>query len=248
MTLSNEEILSRILERKPLSIIRAGDGEKIVLDGFKDDSEFNKVLKRQLGFSPPIEHALQIRDNLITAYREADIIGVPMQKNLSDLNQNWKAVEKTLETYIPIRTELKCSMDVFYDFLYAGDFDKILSGIKVLNYISCRNLNEQFARTWNIKQVNSYIIAPEAKFTSGYDGEVHYPTQYNKAQWWMSKCEIEGAICLVGAGFIGKQYCNWFKNRGGIALDIGAVMDLWAGKATRGKDRGLDAERLDYKL
>jgi hypothetical protein len=64
----------------------------------------------------------------------------------------------------------------------------------------------------------------------------------------MSKCRIDGNICLVGAGFIGKIYVNWFKERGGVAMDIGAVMDLWAGKATRGPLRGTDAENLTYKL
>ena len=37
-----------------------------------------------------------------------------------------------------------------------------------------------------------------------------------------------GAVFLVGAGALGKIYCQWIKERGGIALDIGSMCDAWA--------------------
>ena len=42
---------------------------------------------------------------------------------------------------------------------------------------------------------------------------------------------FRGAVFVVGAGAPGKIYCQWIKERGGIALDIGSICDGWAGGA-----------------
>lgn len=38
---------------------------------------------------------------------------------------------------------------------------------------------------------------------------------------------------LVGAGPCGKIYCDEVRRAGGFALDVGSLMDLWCGRATR---------------
>ena len=43
----------------------------------------------------------------------------------------------------------------------------------------------------------------------------------------------QGEVFLVGAGFLGKIYCQTIKNLGGIALDIGSAADYWMGYQTR---------------
>ena len=40
---------------------------------------------------------------------------------------------------------------------------------------------------------------------------------------------IGGGIFLIGAGAVGRGYSNFIKVKGGIAVDIGKVMDMWAG-------------------
>jgi UDP-N-acetyl-D-mannosaminuronic acid transferase (WecB/TagA/CpsF family) len=59
-----------------------------------------------------------------------------------------------------------------------------------------------------------------------------------------------GSLLFVGAGIFGKIYCNWWRDRGGVAMDVGGVMDIWSGKITRGPDKGLDKDDPDtrYKL
>jgi len=37
----------------------------------------------------------------------------------------------------------------------------------------------------------------------------------------------------VGAGLIGKAYLPLIKAQGGVALDLGALLDAWEGRATR---------------
>jgi hypothetical protein len=44
---------------------------------------------------------------------------------------------------------------------------------------------------------------------------------------------IVGKVFLVGAGGLGKIYCMLIKEHGGLAYDIGALFDGWAGLYTR---------------
>lgn len=247
MILTAKDIYSRLTGGKPLSIVRIGDGEGIVLNATKDLAAFtlcnDAVLKRQMGYYPPMDQVYQIRENLIEAYRGADIIGIPMHKQAT--SNHWGKVKQILDENVLHHTSEYCSIDVHYDFLNDGLFATLLQNLNVLNYISCRDLDVQFSERFNIRTVNKYLIAPEAKFTSGYDGEAHYPVQFNKVQRWMEVVRPEGRLLLVGAGVIGKIYCNWWRDRGGVAFDIGSIFDEWYGKATRGPERGLDKDNSD---
>lgn len=202
-------------------------------------------MKRQMGYEPTMSDVMAIRSNLIEAYKGADIVGVPMHSNLHKLGKVWRSVQETVEPYTT--SQQRCSTDVFYELLYSGEFVKWLSTFDTICYIGCRDLDEGFRRI-GMKNVHSLIIAPEAKFTSGYEGEHHYPDQFNKVEWWMNAAPCKGVPCLVGAGVIGKIYTNWFRDRGGIACDVGAVMDLFSGKSTRGANKGLDKEDGRWRL
>jgi len=250
MTLTTDDILNILNTKRPVSIVRAGDGEKIVLESNKDLPSYHlciqSVMKRQMGYEPIMSDVEAVRQNLITAYGGADIIGLPMQKNLDNLNKHWRDVENVVK---PLATTNKfCSTDIGYDLLYSGGLDQWLTGQKQVVYISCRDIDQQLKDRYGIKIVSSYIIPPEAKFTSGYEGERHYPDMFNKIEWWLDAARCKGVPCLVGAGVIGKIYTNWMRDRGGIAIDLGAVFDLWAGFSTRGPSRGLNVKDENYKL
>ena len=253
MMLTTEEVLMELQAGEPLSLVRIGDGEGIVLNSMSGIQELDlanqAVLHRQMGYYPVYNDIKAIRNNLITTYAEADIIGIPAHKQKT--SSHWGSVTKILDENVPFKkTDKFCSIDVHYDFLNAGYYDLLIKGMETLNYISCRNLDYKFIYRWHLKQCNSFITAPESKFTSGYKGPVHYPDQFNKIYRWMDVCCPEGKLLLVGAGVIGKIYCNWWRDRGGVAFDIGSVFDEWAGFETRGKGRGLDKinDDLTFKL
>ena len=37
-----------------------------------------------------------------------------------------------------------------------------------------------------------------------------------------------GTTFLVGVGVLGKVYCDRIKGKGGVAIDIGSILDSWA--------------------
>lgn len=236
--MTTEQVIEAMTGTQPVSLIRCGDGEKIVLDGFDSYQNYNAILKRQLGFSPPIEHAEQIRDNLKRAIAQCDILGVPMHKNLDSMSKHWREVEATIDKYVPDATTKRCSLDVHYDILEKDEYHSMLNR-RPIAYIGCRDLVAGFMHKFKTQRVDWYEIAPEVKFTS-YEGAPHYPDQYQRVERWMDKVGAQDRILLVGAGVIGKIYCNWWRDRGGRAMDVGSVMDEWAGRVTRGPDRFLD--------
>lgn len=243
-------LLNKITGTNPLSVVRYGDGEAMILNGFKDISAVKLVMKRQLGFIPPLDDIEAIRQNLITAYKEADIIGIPINTRLHDKESYWYKAFGILNEAVGIENlsgKEYAGIDVFYEWLDEGHFDKLLTGIDTLVYISCRNLDEQFKSRYNIKNIYSFQIAPERKFTS-YEGIAHYPDQFNQIKRWVTKVPVSGNVCLVGAGVIGKIYNSWLKDLGGTSIDIGAVFDMWAGRFTRGEGRGLDKTNIKYQL
>lgn len=236
--MTTEQVIAKMTGDDPVSIVRCGDGEKIVLDGFDNYSNYNAILKRQLGFSPSIEHAEQIRENLITAISGCDILGVPRHKNLDSMGKHWQKVEETIDKHCPNVTQVRCSLDVHYDILEYDEYHRILNK-RPIAYIGCRDLVAGFMKRYKTQRVDWYEIAPEAKFTT-YEGTPHYPDQFIRVERWMDKVSAEGRVLLVGAGVVGKIYCNWWRDRGGRAMDVGSVMDEWAGRVTRGPDRFLD--------
>lgn len=247
-----DKIKYHIDNKKPLSLVRYGDGEAIILNGFMDLKAMNFVFRRQFGFSPPIEHAEQIRENLINTYKECDIIGIPTRERFNSPASYWTKAKSILERVVHeniLTDKTLCSIDVHSHFLDHNLYEPLLTGADTINYVSCRNLDNEIKNHFKVKTVNSFIIAPESKFTSGYKGNPHYPNQFNQIQKWMAEAiNCEGAVCLVGAGVVGKVYCNWFRDMGGVAIDIGSVFDSWAGRATRGEGRGLDAIDKTFKL
>jgi len=236
--MNREQVYNTIKEGEPLSLIRCGDGEKIVLEGFESYGNYNSVLKRQLGYSPSIEEAERIRENLIKAINGCDILGVPKHKNLDSMHKHWKEVETIIDKHCQAPS-LRCSTNIHYDLLENKDYESLLTS-KPISYIGCRDLVTGMSERFKTHKVDWYQIAPEAKYTSGWEGPKHYPDQFNKVEKWMDTVRAHGKILLVGAGFIGKIYCNWWRDRGGIALDIGSIMDEWAGRVTRGANRELD--------
>lgn len=241
-------IQSYLLYQKPLSVIRYGDGETMMLSNDRDKYSF--ILKKVLGYVPSDQEIQLIRQYLVKAYKECDVLGIPTERHLAR-EDNWKQSLDVFKKEVGeniLLSKTHTSIDIFYDLLSMGSYDELLKNRQVLNYISCRNLDEVFKSRFNIKEVNSFIISPEPTYTSGYKGEKHFPEQFNKIEKWIKNLNCTGQLCLVGAGIPGKIYNNWFRDQGGVSLDIGSIFDAWAGKKTRGKGRGLDVEDLTNKL
>jgi hypothetical protein len=70
------------------------------------------------------------------------------------------------------------------------------------------------------------------------EGPAHYPVVFEQTLAWIEREAAPGRLFLVGAGILGKIYCGAIRQRGGVAIDVGSVMDLCSGVTTsRGEFR-----------
>lgn len=245
-------IQNRLRQGLSLSIVRLGDGEARTLNGFKDMPALEMILKKLLGEVPSIHEIKQIQQNLIEAYTDADIIGIPAGSKLDKKDPYWHNAFGILHDNVGPEVLIEkefVNMDFCYDMLTSGAYDKILQGVDTLNYVSCRNLDEAFKKRFDIFRVNSIQIPPEMKFAHQYHGPKHFPDQFNQVRLWMKATPLKGNLFLYGAGVAGKVYGTWAaKKYGAVALDIGSVFDAWAGLITRGPGRGVNKIDSTYKL
>ena len=79
-------------------------------------------------------------------------------------------------------------------------------------------------------EVDEYLI-PD-KFAITRLSARHFPPRYEELR---SEIVVRhpGMLFLVGAGLCGKVYSHWIKERGGVAVDVGSVLDAWIGIGSR---------------
>ena len=237
---------------KPLSICRIGDGEARTLWGFRDVEALEFIMKRLLGEVPSIYEIKQIQAQLVEAYATADYIGLhTSESHLINLDFHWNNCMPMLVEHLGAKIFQRelVDMNFCYEWLTNGYYDKLFKQIKVLTYVSCRDLDAAIrARYPNIVRLERFIIPPEMKFAKDYKGHKFYPGIFNRVRLWMKAAPLQGNLFLFGAGVAGKVFGAWAKEYGAISVDIGSVFDSWAGAKTRGEGRGAGITDETYKL
>jgi hypothetical protein len=135
-------------------------------------------------------------------------------------------------TDIPLKPTSKLfSQWAHYDLHAQGALASLLKGEKKLGLI---NANSKVAKAMeNGFGVPIQHIAVSDKFELQNSSQyAFYPNSYNKATAQLDD-KLDGMVFIVAAGLVGKSYCYEIKQRGGIALDFGALVDCWAGKFSR---------------
>jgi len=232
------ELRDAIAKRTPWAFMRFGDGEGIIL-GYPQltkEHEYLKRLDKWFGSKTMNgqERAL-FADNMKRAAVSANVLGVPGPRHKA-VNKFWDRVVPLLQSYGALGGDRKeICMDVVIDMHVQHGWKKILDGLPWLGLITCRLLEVQLRSTFHITKVESFYLPPQNKPYMGgnYSPGPHYPDRYRALPNWLDTTCKPGSVYLVGAGGLGKLYCQWIKERGGIAIDAGSILDGWAGFQTR---------------
>lgn len=228
-------ILKKIKKKEPLSVIRLGDGEGRML-GYPEFVTKKDECGEGLDFSlniwfghgdfseaSLIDLSLQLRQ----AVSGADIIGLPRKKQFH-AHGAYRLVLEAMErfklgnpqqVYTDAAIHRYLQFGLFYSYLLNNlDFVGLITGRKHLAAI--------IQDTFTIKHVEPHLI-PEEAFYSNVQVEEHFPSRFDALKHEIH-VPYKGAVYLVGAGALGKIYCNWIKKAGGIAIDIGSICDSWS--------------------
>jgi hypothetical protein len=129
-----------------------------------------------------------------------------------------------------------CSQWVCYDLALAGFWEELFAAVPSVTLVSCTTaaadrIRKRFGIDAELIQVPQGVIDLHRPIAEG--AVQHFPAAFGNICSLLSRPH-DGKLFLVGAGLIGKHYLNVVKQHGGIAIDIGALIDAWDGLSTRG--------------
>ncbi|RXF67217.1 hypothetical protein [Hansschlegelia zhihuaiae] len=223
-------------EIHPFSFIRLGHCEPRIL-GFPDiygRKDVDRSLRRQFGRKNILnEDLIKIRGDMREAVVNADLIGIGIkEKPENELDEIWLNTPRILMRDGLVRDQTFCHVNIHYHLLHVRFAESILKDREEVCVITCRDVTEGFRNNFGVKNIE-WLKIPEHASTAENRTPLglHWPDAYYATLEAIKK--VGPRLYLVGAGFLGKAYCNQIKKIGGVALDMGSVFDVWAGVNSR---------------
>ena len=224
-----KNLLEALVNDRPTSLVRVGHAE-IRLLGFPDFVH-PVWASRSLDvcFGEPSVSSIydELKADMLESFINADFLGVPLRQ---ENDQHWKHALPLLEFLgVDLSKKALHSQNIHIELLTNGILGELINVAGEVLLIGCRDIEEKIKKHFGVSDIETVKIPGEAKFVELQDE--HYPSLYPTI-----KTEIKRKIkklVLVGAGLPGNVYCDLAKSEGAVAIDIGSVMDIWAGANTR---------------
>jgi hypothetical protein len=241
-------LVDSVRKGSPFSMLRFGDGEYEVskyLFGLSTEKEVRLRFSRWFGNQELSTQEIRLLSELIlVAYQNCNLLGIPNFKEAYTYPK-WKGIEGFLRVHKVYPKTSFYFYDIYRLWRDFPTFDRILRNRKEVLLITSRHVKDELQKRFKIGKVHEFILPPEfflwkgkdagvEKYIHSYDGPDHFPTLFTKIRSWIKQnTPLNGKLFLVGGGGLGKIYCNDIRKAGGMALDIGAMFDGWAGITTR---------------
>lgn len=256
-------LIDRIQLRQPTALVRLGEGEGNFLpypEHYQSRQSGDRATQISHWWETRLDeiHTSRISSELIRAIGSADIIGIPepahlildmlpipTPPDLSSLSMQWRGVLSVFhylinsfgkEEAIRLHSRLITASFINYDLELWGGYDLIMQAAGSCSVIcSHPDIAAVLRDRFHVEVHQVLLIPPERKFAhraSDTSAKSHFPDFFEHLARTLTVCE-KGELFLVAAGILGKSYCTWIKERGGIAIDIGSMVDFWCGARTR---------------
>jgi len=140
-------------------------------------------------------------------------------------------LHKSVTTFRFSKNTKYVSPFIGWEYYSSGALPHLLATQEKIAIVSSR---KEIAKTMSEAlgiDVIQYVI-PDKHELQNKQSQRHYPTAYNKLIKSIN-VEFKGMIFIVAGGLVGKGYCQAIKSKGGVALDLGGVVDAWVGKLSR---------------
>lgn len=251
--LLRRELVRSVRARKPYCMIRMGDGEFAVMKypTFCGRDKCIEHIGRWFDPSRLTEkQILQISKWIAESCCSADLLGIP--SGYEEGYPKWARLSWYMKYFRLFGKESTIQDRKYFHFylimqLYLeGTFHEMLKGLQELYCITCRPIGDRISKVFGVPSVEIIQIpAEEFRYHSKNSGldkyntetcgglSHHFDVRFQEVCDWIGTTDIAGKVFLVGAGGLGKIYCMLIKQRGGLAYDIGALFDGWAGLYTR---------------
>jgi len=227
--------------KKPLFMLRMGDGEMIIAKNIKDKIKY--FSEKQFGRILTEPEIKKCQDNLTQSVLNSTILGLPTKKHC-DSNILWCEL---FNYYFEIKNNNRLSwvdkkyssINSHYELLNSGCLFEIFNRVNKIVVISPRNITEKLMNRFpNINEVEYYTLPGEQKYEVTKNTDINIVDRIDEISLKLKSKNRSGELLIFGAGPLGKILGSDFYIKGGVALDLGSVFDLFVGKKTRGKGKG----------
>lgn len=140
---------------------------------------------------------------------------------------------------------------IHYDLEFWGLYRLIFDYVQKCSIISCHeDIIDVMRERYAVKVDRFYQIPTEYSWSQMFEYDSHR-LQRHYPDYFEQLCEkitvnYPGEVFLVAAGFLGKIYCQIIKSKGGIALDVGSIVDQWLGYDTRTSGKFYNHFKIQY--
>ena len=234
--IKNNQLLKIIEEsianKTPLSVIRKGDGENVLI-GFNiiKGIKLTKYIKKLRHFNiRRLDFKFQnfFINELINAFKNADFLGVAVDYSYSSIrkfdNEITKYYEFDKKKLVDSHFHLEFAKKPNDKQLVNSIAEKIISNKKI-GIISHLNISK-FIRIHNSEIVAQLEIP---KRDAGFFKKMN-KRKFDKVINSINIVNKEIDIWFLAAGPYAKVLSNYIKMKNGIAVDIGSAMDTWVGE------------------
>jgi hypothetical protein len=241
-----QRIQSALEKGEGFSLIRLGDGEGMFLCGRRPDvggATLNgRIIEANLaanrGQLQGDEHQ-QLIQRFAAAIEDSDWIGIADIPQCLHGPKQMVTVAEGIAQYWQGRIDhiapklVPGGWHVHNCLLYCGKY-----ALPPFNRVSGL-ISPSLPRGLEGQPIEHFVIPGEHWFRRDTSGEhAHYPVVFERCLDWISRTVKPGQLWLVGAGILGKIYCQAIRAQGGVAIDVGSVIDLSSGVGnTRGEYR-----------
>ncbi len=204
------QISDAVLNNTPYSYIRYNDGEVMFM---ADNHYWEKLV---FGGITPAPFRERLKKDILKAYCNCDVIGITPEK------QRYRSKYYAWGCDM-IYVETDAALGEGIDPIYWHDhnlYDMMMHG--EVNLITGHDVGDKFENRFGVQPT---II----KVTLQGRGAVNHIAEYEK----LLERETWEGLYFVGWSLLGKAICGVIKERGGVAVDIGAIIDGWMGMKTR---------------
>lgn len=238
-----KDLDNHIQNREPFSLIRLGDGvlgsiasgftRKIVKDGPWSTGRAHRKFFRKHGMNTP--DGLNLLRRIINYSNEANYIDcleamflLPpplrwptpgMKINMKQLADRWRV----LHNEVGINNKFYCNPFIHCFMMIDGEYN-IFDIIKNRNIFCITCVDRAIDRLYKLK------ITKKLAFQKiPGDRVAHTRRHYENVKSLVTKEANNYDLFLVGAGLLGKEYCGLIKSKGGRAIDVGRMFNMFLG-------------------
>lgn len=254
-----DHLRTAVRDKQPLSLIRLGDGEGNLIAHYREKSNLGLALYCQAivrimfgdGVGDYRAFAAAIETDFERAIRNADILGVllePIEYQLKRHGVDRQSAGNLANARDLVNRKLKpaliCTSIVHHSVEMLDFLKERFREERAVGMITCRPEVGGVVEQKYPCRVRLYQVPGEAKAVDLSNVNApHFPNVFREV---CSRIQVDypGQIFLIGAGLLGKIYCDIVKTKGGIAIDVGSVFDAWAGKLTRAPFVSMSSRRF----